>query len=315
MQEGEVTEPIKFGTNYYILRRGSSVPKSFEEAKKELEVSARNRKAYTAASELAQKISDKLKEVKDVQKVAEEFAGQANSTAKDMVRETDYVKKDDDIPNIGVSAQFEEGIMPLETVNDVGEKIPVKDGFAVPMLLDKKDPRDAEFAEVKDKVTESYKLEQANAKIEQIAKDIAAAGTTSALAGAAQSKGLKSEEEKNYILGSPLGKGENAGTSEALDDAIYGLKAGEVSKTPIKVGDSWYVVGVTNRTEASTEEFAKQRDQLLEGMLSLKRGEVFQDYLAAVRLRMEGAKEIVVYKDVVAKLDAVQEVETPEGAN
>ena len=61
MQEGEVTEPIKFGEKYYILRRGKAVPKSFEDAKKELEVSLRNRRAYTVAAELAQKVTDDLK--------------------------------------------------------------------------------------------------------------------------------------------------------------------------------------------------------------------------------------------------------------
>lgn len=314
MQEGEVSEPIKFGTSFYILRRGASVPKSFEDAKKELEISARNRKAYEAASVLAQKVSDRLKEVKDVQKVAEEFAGQANSSAKDMVRETDYLKKDDDVPNIGVSPQFEEGIAMLENPNDVGDKIPVKDGFAVPLLVDKKEPRDAELAEVKDKVTEAYKLDQAGKRVEQLAKDIAAgASSASALAAAAQSKGLKAEDSKNFILGSPLGKGTSAATSEVLEEAIYALKSGEVTKAPIKAGDNWYIVGVTNRTEASMDEFAKQREQLVQGMLNAKRGQVFQDYLADVRRRMETAGQIVIYKDAVKQLDTASEVETPEG--
>src|SRR6185295_12488646 len=45
MKEGEVSEPIESGSNFYIFRRGKEIPKTFEDAKKELEVSLRNRKA------------------------------------------------------------------------------------------------------------------------------------------------------------------------------------------------------------------------------------------------------------------------------
>ncbi|HRH42762.1 MAG TPA: peptidyl-prolyl cis-trans isomerase [Pyrinomonadaceae bacterium] len=315
MEEGQVTEPVKYGTAYYILRRGASVPKTFEDAKKELEVSLRNRRSYTAAAELAQKVSDKLKEVKDVQKVAEEFAAQANSNAKDMVRETGFVKPGDDVENIGISPQFEDGIAPLEEIGAVGEKTPVKDGFAIPMLAEKREPRDATFEEVKSRVEEVVKADQAKAKVEQIAKDIASgAANTAGLGAAATGKGLKAEESKNFVLGSPLGQGENASTSKDLEDAINTLKAGEVSKTPIKVGDSWYIVGVTNRTEADMTGFAKERDQILQGMLAQKRSQVFSDYIADARQRMETAGQIKVYKEVVERIDAADKTaDTPEG--
>lgn len=314
LEEGAVTEPIKFGTAYYILRRGASVPKTFEDAKKELEVSLRNRRSYTAAAEIAEKVAVKLKEVKDVQKVAEEFAAQANSNAKDMVRETGFVKPGDEVENIGVSPQFEDGIAPLEEVNAVGEKTPIKDGFAIPMLVEKKEPRDATFDEVKTRVAEAVANEQAKAKVEQIAKEIASGATNAAgIAAAATGKGLKAEESKNFILGSPLGQGENASTSKDLEDAINGLKAGEVAKTPIKVGDNWYIVGVTNRTEADMTGFAKERDSILEGMLGTKRSQVFSDYTTEARQRMEAAGQIKIYKEVIEKIDAADKTaDTPE---
>lgn len=310
MQPGEVTEPVKFGTAYYILRRGETVPKSFEDAKKELEVSLRNRRSYTAAADIAQKVDDSLKQTKDVQKTAAEFAAQANSTPTEMIRETDFVKPGDEVPNIGISPQFEDGILPLETVGDVGEKTPIKDGFALPMLVDKRDPRDATFEEVKTQVAETVKARQATAKVEQIAKDIATGAAGAAdLAKVAESKGLKAEDSKNFILGSPLGQGVSAATSESLEDAIYNLKVGEVTKTPIKVGDNYYIVGVTNRTEANMDDFAKQRDLLSQGTLAQKRGQVYSDYLASVRQKLETAGDIKIYKDVVEKIDAAQPTE------
>jgi len=305
MVPGEVTEPILYQGRYFILRRGEDVPKSFEDAKKELEVSLRNRKAYSVAAELAGKIAEELKQNKDVQKTVSDFAGQANMSAADMVRETGYVKPGDNIDKIGISQQFEEGIAGLENPQDVGDKTPVPDGFAIPMLVDKKEPRDAEFDEVKDQIVEVVKLEKARAQLEEIANQIASgAASPDALSALASAKGLKAQDQKSFILGSPLGQGPSASTNEALEDALFAMKPGDVTKTPVKLGDGYVVVGVKTREDASMDEFAKQRDQLFEQMLQQKRGNVFQDFLAATRRQYETDGKIVLYPDAIAKLDS-----------
>ena len=304
MQPGEVTEPINYQGRYFILRRGETIPKSFEDAKKELEVSLRNRRAYAATAELAQKVTETLKQNKNVEATAQQFAAEANMSATDMVRETGYVKPGDDVPNVGVSPQFEEGIAMLVNPQDVGERIPVQNGFAIPLLVDKKEPRDAEFDEVKAKVTEDAKAAMARERIAAIANDIASgAANAGALAAAASSKGLKAEESKGFILGSPLGKGTSATTNEALEDAIYNLKQGETTKTPIQIGDTYYIVGVNSREEANMDDFAKQRTALMEQMAMRKKGEVFSEYIAAARQKLEADGKITIYKDALTKLD------------
>ena len=306
MQEGEVSDPIQYQDRYYILRRGAEVPKSFEDAKKELDVSLRNRRAYTVAADLAQKAADRLKEAKDVQKVAQEFAAQANMSAAEMVKETPFIKPGDNVADVGVSPQFEEGIAGLENRNDVGDKIPVSNGFAIPLLVEKKEPRDAEFDEVKDQITETYKVDQARQRVEEIAKQIAGATDSAGnLSAAATAKGLKSQDQKSFILGSPLGQGPTASTNEALEDAIWSLKEGEITKTPIKVGDNWYVVGLNKREEANMDDFAKQRDQLVEQKLTQKRGQVFSDYLASIRAQYEAEGKIKIYNEEIEKIDAL----------
>src|SRR6185369_7581723 len=97
MKPGDVSDiPIRFGGNWYILRRGESVPKTFDEAKPEILVSMRNRKAYGVAFQLAQKAHARLEATKDPQKVAQELASQANMTPAQMVRTTRYVEAVDD---------------------------------------------------------------------------------------------------------------------------------------------------------------------------------------------------------------------------
>ena len=305
MKPGEVSEPISYQSRYFILRRGEDVPKPFEDAKKELDVSLRNRKAYSVAAELAQKVADSLKQTKDPQKTAAEFAGQANMSVADMVKETGFVKPGDNIANIGTSPQFEEGIAPLEAVNDVGEKTPIQNGFAIPMLAERKEPRDAEFDEVKAQITDVVKVEKARSQVEEIAKQIASgAANAGALSAAATAKGMTAKDQKSFVLGSPLGEGPSASTNEALEDAIYAMKAGDVSKTPLKLGDNWVVFGVTKREEANTADFAKERSNLMEQMLSQKRNSVFTDYLAETKKRLQDGGYIKIYKEALDKIDA-----------
>lgn len=309
MQPGEVTEAIKYKNAYYILRRGEPVPKTFEDAKPELLVSLRNRRGYTVAQKIAQRAQDRLKETKDPQKVAQEFAAEANMTAADMVRETPFVKPGDDVPNIGSSQQFEEAIAPLENPNDVSERTGIKNGFAVPMLVEKKGPRIPDFSEVKDKVTQAVKTEKAKSMLEDKAKElIANAKSPGDLKAAAAKLGLEAKAEANYKVGTPLG---DSGSSVTLDEPLYAAKTGEVLKTPIFLNQNYLVIGVNNRTEADLAEFAKQRDSLMQTALTERKSQVFEDYLTAVQKHMEQDGKIKIYKDVLA---GMMEAEEPEAA-
>ncbi|MDQ6651627.1 MAG: SurA N-terminal domain-containing protein, partial [Acidobacteriota bacterium] len=114
MEEGDVSDiPIKYAGSWYILRRGGSVPKTFEEAKPELLASLRNRRGYAVAAKLAQRAQNRLKDTKDPQKVAQELAADANMKAEEMVKETPFVRPGDDVRGIGSSQQFEAVIAPL----------------------------------------------------------------------------------------------------------------------------------------------------------------------------------------------------------
>ena len=309
LQPGNVTDPIKYKNAYYILRRGDSVPKTFEDAKQELLVSLRNRRGYTIAQKLAQKAQDRLKETKDPQKVAQELAAEANMTPADMVRETPFVKPGDDVPTIGSSQQFEDAIASLNSPNDVGERTQIKNGFAVPMLVEKREPRIPDFEEVKDKITSAVKEESAKAQLEAKAKDlIANAKTPGDLKAAAEKLGLEAKAEASFKLGTPLGE---AGSSVLIDDPLYASKAGDVIKAPIFLNQNYLVIGVTKRTDADPLEFIKQRDSLMQTALTERKNQVFEDYLAAVQRRMESNGKVKIYKDV---LIALQDEEEPEAA-
>ncbi len=302
LEPGQLSTPQKIGNAFYIFRRGESVPKSFEDAKQELLVSLRNRRSYAVAAQLAARATERLKETKNPQQVAQELAAKANMTPAEMLRETDFVKPGDDVANIGSSPQFEEAIAPLEQVGDVGDRVGVKGGFAIPQLVDKRDPRTPELAEVREQVVKRVQQEQAAAQLEERAKDLAAnAQSIADLRTRAAALGLEASDAKDYTLGSPLG---DVGTSAASDTAIYALAAGNVARTPIKIGDDYVVVAAVNRAEADLTAFATQREQLIEQALQAEQAQVFADYIAAARRRMDESGDVKIYDDVVARLDA-----------
>ena len=169
------------------------------------------------------------------------------------------------------------------------------------MLVEKKEPRIPGFEEVKANVASLLKQQRAKEQLEQKAKDLAASlNSASDLKAAAEKAGFEVATEESYKLGSTLGK---AGTSPALDEALYALKTGEVTKSPLKIGDTFVVLGVTNRHEADLAEFAKQRDQLTQTMLAAKQNQLYEDYISAVQQRMKQDGKIKIFLEVLTSLE------------
>lgn len=310
MTPGDVSDvPIRYDGHWYILRRGDEVAKTFEQAKPELLVSARNNRGYSAAANLADRAAARLKEVKDAQKVAQEFAAEANMSTGEMVRETSFVKSGDDVPNIGNNQEFFQTIEALNNPGDVGDKTGVRNGFAIPILVEKREPRIPEYDEVRTKVAEALKKQKATEQLESKAKEIAAnAASAGDLKAAGERAGLEVATEAAYKLGSPLG---TAGTSPALDDAVYALQSGEVTKAPIKIGDAWVVLGVTKRNNADLAEYASQRDELSQSLVRERQNQVFDDYISATQSRMKRDGKITIYKDVLDKMEEDEPAAAP----
>jgi peptidyl-prolyl cis-trans isomerase D len=167
------------------------------------------------------------------------------------------------------------------------------------MLVERREPRIPDFAEVRDEVVRRARQARAQSQLEQTARELAGNhASADALKAAAEKLGLEAKTADSYKLGSPL---EEVGTSAAADDVIYNLKEGEVSKTPVKLGETWVVVASTKRTDADLAEFAKQRDQLTQSLLTTRRSDVFEDYVSAARARLDREGKVKIYEDVLAR--------------
>ena len=311
MQVNEISDiPIRYAGNWYILRRGDSVPKTFEAAKQELLVSLRNRRSYSEALKVATKAFARLNETKDMQKVAQEVAAQANMTPAEMIRETPYIKPGDDVKDIGTNQQFEEAISKLNNPNDIAEPTGIKGGFAIPQLVDKKEPRIPEFEEVRTKIADLVKKQRAKDELEQKAKSLlASVSTPDALKAAGEKEGFEADIDHDFKVGQSLG----GANSTALDDAIFAAKAGELSKQPIKVEGDWVIFGVIKRTDADLSKFAEKREGVRQSMLGLRQGQVFEDYISSVSQQMKRDGKIRIYDDVLNSIAVEEEPSAAPG--
>ncbi|HEY0172797.1 MAG TPA: peptidylprolyl isomerase, partial [Pyrinomonadaceae bacterium] len=165
---------------------------------------------------------------------------------------------------------------------------------------------------VRDKVAEDLKRSRATERLEAAARELASgAGGADALKAAAERAGLKAEDEEAFKLGRPMG---TAGADPALDAAVFALKAGEVTKAPVKVGDRWVVVGVRARKDADPAEFDKQRPTLTETALSERRSQVFDDYLVEARRRLDEGGQIEIFRDRLAQVEESEPAALPRSA-
>src|SRR6185436_17934359 len=118
---------------------------------------------------------------------------------------------------------------------------------------------------------------------------------------AGEREGFDSGLEEGYKRESTLGK---AGSSEVLDDVIYNLKQGEITRTPVRLEDKFVIVGIVKRDEANMAAFTGERDRIKSTMLRDRQSQVFEDYISGVQERMKRDGKIKIYNDVLARLDA-----------
>lgn len=300
MKVGEVSEPIREGNAFYILKLTERKNKTFEEAKEALLASARNRLSYRRASEIADEAAKLLKEKKDIKAVAAEIAQKTGATPEETYRQTPFFVEGDDVPGIGTNPSFEEATAKLKT-GEVGDKVGVRGGFAIPMLAATREPGDPVFDEVKSKVEQKYKQEKAKEFSEKKAAAVIAAtgGKADALKAAAEKEGLKFYTKDDYKVGSFL---ESAGSGAQIESAVFELKEGEVVKQPVFAGDKYIVLAATKRTEPDMTKFNEQSKLIEERIVSERREVTFNAYIDNLKKKLKDSGQLVIYKDTINKI-------------
>ena len=76
------------------------------------------------------------------------------------------------------------------------------------------------------------------------------------------------------------------GSSPEIMEAAFTLTAAApVAKTPFKVGDRWYVIKLKNRAEMNKEAFAREKEQIKQGLLPEKQKEALDKWLKDLKAK------------------------------
>jgi len=306
MTVGQVSDsPIKQGSNYYILKLEELKKRTFEEAKEGLLVSAKNELSYKKGVAVADEAHALLTQNHDLNKTAEEISKKYGAGVA-TVKSTPYFAHNDNIPDIGANDKFEESVKDLINKGDIGPKTSVPNGFAVPVLADKKGAHPAEFSEVKDKVELAAKLEKSKEVVGKKAQEIAqSAGSPDALKSALEAMKLKAQTKDDYKSGTTLPEINQSGKVESV---ALALKEGEVAKQAIKIGNDYVVVAATKRKDPDMSKLDdKTRTSTSERLLQERKSAIFEAFIDKKYHEMEKAGRIKVYDGALEAMSGGQQ--------
>ena len=304
LKVGDIDGPFRDGQSYYLLKAAEQREVPFEAMKATLRAGVANRKAYTRASELADKAYEEATKTKDLRKGAEAIAAEMKQPVEALLKTTPYFKDGDALPEIGSNPAFEESVKELKK-GDITVKVGIPNGMAVPQLADLLGEGAAlTFEQARNQVENKWRDEKepnvAFARAQYIISNAKSAAEFNALCKA---EGLEVKTDSNF--NNVTFPGQAAGglqSSQVARNALFNLKEGEAVKTPVKFGVGGFMIFVaTKRTEADMSQIGSAREDLRQRIVSDRQGLAYDAYIKAARKRYEDAGKIKIYQDRIDK--------------
>ncbi len=296
MQKDQVTEPVKKGDKYYILKVTDRKIPSFAESRDELLKPARSRKGYSKAVEIATDAEQKFKESKNAEAAAAEINKKYGAEVA-VVKDTGFFAEGDTLAGLGAASALESSVFRLQDTGEVVDWMTIDKGFAIAQYVERRDPHEPAFEEVNTKVENAYRSEKSKELAAQRAKEIAKAQNADELKSLADSMGLKPDERAGLKTTESIG----ALVSEFERAPVYKLNVGEVTKDPIKTESGTFVVAaLRERKDADMgEPFQKERASIEQRLLDEKRNAFFSTYLAMTQKQLQAEGKIKVYDEAI----------------
>jgi peptidyl-prolyl cis-trans isomerase D len=302
MQKDEVSQPVKKGDKYYILKVTDRKIPTLADVRDDLLKAVRSRKGYSKAVEIATEAEQKFKETRNAETVVAEINKKYGAQVA-SVKDTPFFSEGDTLPDLPNASEVESSVFELQNPGDISDRM----GFAIAQYAEKRDPHDPAFEEVKDKVEKAYRADKARELALERAKEVARAHNADELKRLGTSMGLKVDERAGISGNDSIGPL----LTEATRTPVYKLNPGEVTSEPIKADSDVYVVAaLTGRKDADMgEPFQKERKSIEQRLLDEKRNTFFGTYLALTQKQLKDEGKIKVYDDAIAVA-----VQSPGGA-
>jgi len=277
MKAGEISEPVKTQFGWHLIKvekvnEASSLPES--EAKDKIRQRFKDERTKTIAYDKAVDVYDSLFDGDDLLKAAED--------RKLTAKTTDFFTRNGGIknPTTFASNAFDLSLMQISEVQEFD------DGYYILQVTEKIPQKIPEFADVKEKVrTDVIKKKQ---------EEKAEADANSCLKSLKEGKSIKEATVASGATANTTGYFKRnatipeVGYEPNLTAAVFKLsKNNPLPENIVKGQKGFYVIRLKDRKEPETEAFKKQKSDLLDRLLQMKKQRAFDEWLSLVRNKSE----------------------------
>ena len=286
LPEGEVSDVVKTQFGYHVIKAEKKDPpqiRSLDDARQEIIADLAVEREQIARIERADQVTTALRNAgDDVESVAREM-GLPVTVYEDIDRQR---------PPAGLSSdpRFLSSIFAAPAP---GEVISASDDqrTMIAKVISITPTRDAEFAEVQDRVRADFVQSEGRKLAEARAAELLEKAKGSSLEAAARSLGLAVKSSDFF---NRSGGVDDLAPAQTLGDRAFDSEPGTILG-PVSSGDHFGVYRVAAKEPADATEFLDQRDEIKGEVLKIKRDEAFGIFRSILRQRYEKNGEIKRY--------------------
>lgn len=289
---GQVSDLVQSSYGFHIIQvedKHAARLKSLDEAKAEIEPIV----AQQDAAAMTEKVA------KTVQADAA-AGGLASAAAKNGLQllTSAPVGRADILPGIGSSPEVMAAVFSAQLNNPPAiTKLP--QGYAIFEVTGITPAATPSFDQIRARVEGEFKQQRAAQLQAQKLKELSdRARAEHNLKKAAAEAGAKFETSE---LVTPSSQVPDIGALTGPAAVIFDMKPGDVS-APINAGRNGVVVALVDKQEPSPEDYAKQKDQIRESILSKRRSEAMSTFTEDLQQRLEKAGRIRINQEEMDRL-------------
>jgi peptidyl-prolyl cis-trans isomerase D len=275
LQPGQVSGLVQSEFGFHIIKltdKKAATTRTLDEVRGQLEDQIKTEKARAEATTKADQLASRIKAPADLDTVARE-----ESLA---VSDSGLFSRDEPLAGVGFAPAVSAKAFELE-VGKVSEQLQTPQGFAWITVVEVKPSAIPTLDQVKDQVRDDVirlkAVDVARARANTMARQ--ARGN---FAAAAKAAGVEVKTTELIARGAPLPE---VGVNQAVEDAVFSLKAGETSG-PIATDNAVVVARVKERQDIKPEDMAAQQTTLREELGQQRQGMFFAAYMTKAREKM-----------------------------
>jgi peptidyl-prolyl cis-trans isomerase D len=275
LEVGKTSEIIKSPFGLHIIKltdRKAATTKTLAEVRGQLEDQLRWEKAQAEAQRIGDESAKEIDDPGDLDTVAK---------ARGLtVGDSGLFSREEPLAGLGVAPAVTSEAFSMEQ-GKVSGLLRTSQGLAFIALAEIKPAYAPQIEEVKDKVREDV----VKLKAVEVAKTRAAAMAQAKgnFAAAAKAAGVEVKTTDLITRGSALPE---IGVSSAVEDAVFALKAGEIS-APISTDNAVVVARVAERQDFNPTELQNAREGIRGELLQARRSQFFAAYMTKAKSKMQ----------------------------